>query len=342
MKVGMYYNNSDVRVEYLPVPVIGPRDILIKVKASGICGSDIMEWYRIKRAPLVLGHEVTGEVAEVGENIKKFKQGDHVFAIHHVPCDECVYCLNGHQTACLDFQGINNFDPGGFSEYLKVSGKSVDTGVLKLPDHISYEEGTFIEPLGTVLRGTRSLGVNPGDSVVVIGSGLAGLLYIKTLRALGAGNIIAVDVHNYRLETAKQFGATHTVRSSPDLHDFIRNVNGGRLADKVVICAGAISAVSAALQSVDRGGTVLFFAVPKPGETVDIDFNPFWRNDIVIKTSYGSAPVDHMQALELLKAGTVNLSDMVTHRFPLEKIADGFNLASDGNDCLKVLIIMNE
>ncbi len=342
MKAGIYYSNSDVRVENLPVPAVGPKDILIKVKAGGICGSDVMEWYRIKRAPLVLGHEVTGEVVEVGNDIEKFRQGDPVFAIHHVPCDECVYCLNGHQTACPDFQKINNFDPGGFSEYLKISGKSVDTGVLKLPDQMSYEDGTFIEPLGTVLRGIRALDMNPGDSTVVIGSGLAGLLYIKALKVMGAGNIIAVDVHDSRLKTAKQFGATHTIRSGRELPDFIRSANGGRLADRVIICAGAVGAVSSALQSVDRGGAVLFFAVPKPGETVNIDFNPFWRNDIVMKTSYGSAPVDHLQALKLLGAGSVNVSDMVTHRLPLEKIAYGFSLASEGKDCLKVLITMND
>jgi len=340
MKVGMYYSNSDVRVEDAPVPGVGEREILIKVRASGICGSDVMEWYRIKRAPLVLGHEVTGEVVEVGEDVKRFRQGDRVFAIHHVPCDECVYCLGGHQTACNDFQGINNFEPGGFSEYLKVSGKSIDTGVLRLPDEISWEEGAFIEPLGTVLRGSRISGLNPADSVVVIGSGLAGLLFIKTAKALGAGNIIAVDLDDYRLKTAKRFGACHTVNANQDLPDFIRSVNGGRLADRVIICTGAINAVSAALQSVDRGGTALFFAVPKPGETVNIDLNPFWRNDISLKTSYGSAPLDHLQALELIRTGQIKVSDMITHRFPLNKIADGFKMAAAGRECLKVLISM--
>lgn len=338
MKVGMYYNNRDVRVEEMPVPEVGEKDILIRVKASGICGSDIMEWYRIKRAPLVLGHEVTGEVVKVGSGVTKFAPGDRVFTIHHVPCDECEECLKEHHTACRDLQGINYFAPGGFSEFLRVSGKSVDTGTLKLPPEVSYEEGTFIEPLGTVLRGLRTADVKPGESVLILGSGLSGLLYIKAARALGAGNIIAADIQDNRLEAAARFGATHTINASGDVPALVKKVNGGRLADKVIICTGALPAISQALDSVERGGTVLFFAVPKPGETVPVDFNPYWRNDISFKTSYGSAPLDHYQALELIRRGNIDVKEMITTRLPLEDIAKGFAMAADGKDCLKVII----
>lgn len=338
MKVGMYYNNRDVRVEEMPVPEVGEKDILIQVKASGICGSDIMEWYRIKRAPLVLGHEVTGEVVKVGSGVTKFTPGDRVFTIHHVPCDECEECLKGHHTACRDLQGINYFAPGGFSEFLRVSGKSVDTGTLKLPPEVSYEEGTFIEPLGTVLRGLRTADVKPGESVLILGSGLSGLLYVKAARALGAGNIIAADIQDNRLEAAKRFGATHTINASGDVPAAVKKLNGGRLADKVIICTGALPAISQALDSVERGGTVLFFAVPKPGETVPVDFNPYWRNDISFKTSYGSAPLDHYQALELIRRGNIDVKDMITTRLSLSDIAKGFAMAAEGKDCLKVII----
>ena len=338
MKVGMYYNNRDVRVEEMPVPEVSEKDILIKVMASGICGSDIMEWYRIKRAPLVLGHEVAGEVVKVGSAVTKFVPGDRVFTIHHVPCDECEECLKGHHTACRDLQGINYFEPGGFSEFLKISGKSVDTGTLKLPPEVSYEEGTFIEPLGTVLRGLRTADIKPGESMLVLGSGLSGLLYIKAARALGAGNIIAADIQDNRLEAAARFGATHTVNASGDVPAFIRKNNGGRLVDKVIICTGALPAILQALDSVERGGTVLFFAVPKPGETVPVDFNPYWRNDISFKTSYGSAPLDHYQALELIRRGNIDVKEMITTRLPLSDIAKGFAMAAEGKDCLKVII----
>ena len=338
MKVGMYYNNRDVRVEEMPVPEVGEKDILIRVRASGICGSDVMEWYRIKRAPLVLGHEVTGDVVKVGSGVTKFAPGDRVFTIHHVPCDACEECLKGHHTACRDLQGINYFAPGGFSEFLRVSGKSVDTGTLKLPPEVSYEEGTFIEPLGTVLRGLRTADVKPGESVLILGSGLSGLLYIKAARALGAGNIIAADIQDNRLEAAARFGATHTINAAGDVPVLVKNVNGGRLADKVIICTGALPAISQALDSVERGGTVLFFAVPKPGETVPVDFNPYWRNDISFKTSYGSAPLDHYQALELIRRGNIDVKEMITTRLALNDIAKGFAMAAEGRDCLKVII----
>ncbi|MDT8317050.1 MAG: alcohol dehydrogenase catalytic domain-containing protein [bacterium] len=338
MKVGMYYSNSDVRVEEMPIPDVGAGELLIKIKASGICGSDVMEWYRIKRAPLVLGHELTGEVAQVGKGVDKFSPGDRVFAIHHVPCEECLECTKGHHTACKEFQTINNFEPGGFSEYLKVSGKSVNTGVMKLPDSMAYDIGTFIEPLGTVLRGQRSVGLTPGDSVIVVGSGLSGLLHIKAAKALGAGTIISVDIEDSRLDAAKKAGATYVVKATEDVPGFLKSVNSGRLADRVIVCAGALGAVEQSLSLVERGGTLLLFAVPKPGETIPVDFNGYWRNDISIKTSYGSAPLDHFQAIELLKNKRISVSDMITHRLAIDNIQEGFNLAAEGKNALKVII----
>ena len=338
MRVGMYYNNSKVEVEELPLPKVGKRDILVKVMASGICGSDVLEWYRIKKAPLVLGHELTGEIAEVGEEIAQFKKGDRVFTTHHVPCDECYWCLNGHHTACAVFQTRTNFDPGGFSEYLRVSGRSIDTGTFLLPDAVSYEEGSFIEPLGTVVRGLRAVALKPGDTILILGCGIAGLLMIKLARALGAGRIIATDIDDYRLDAARRFGAEKAIQAEGDLPGAIREINNGRLADKVIVCAGVLSAAQQAVESVDRGGTILFFAVPNPGQTLNIDFNPFWRNDVSLKTCYGAAPLDNRQALELLRSRSVAVKDLITHRYGLEEISRGFRAASEGKNCLKVII----
>ncbi|MDH3975258.1 MAG: alcohol dehydrogenase catalytic domain-containing protein [Deltaproteobacteria bacterium] len=338
MKTGMYYSNSDVRIEEIPLPQVGDGDVLVKVRASGICGSDLMEWYRIKRAPLVLGHEVTGDIVRIGKDVKNCKPGDRVFAIHHVPCDECPECLKDHHTACEVLQKVNNFNPGGFSEYLLVSGRSVQTGLMVLPEEMSYEEGTFIEPLGTILRGQRMAGTLPGDTVVIVGSGLSGLLHIKAAKAMGAGNIIAVDIEENRLAAARNFGADHTVNAKADVKQFVKDNNGGRLADRVIICAGALDAAIQALGLIGKGGTLLFFAVPKPGEEISIDFNPFWRDDISIKTSYGSSPFDHTQAMEFIRNGSIIVSDMVSHRFPLDEIQDAFNMAADGKECLKVII----
>lgn len=341
MKVGVYYSNSDVRVEERPAPEINDHAVLVKVMACGLCGSDLLEWYRIKRAPLVLGHEPAGIVVETGKLVTNVKPGDRVFVTHHVPCNACYHCLHGHETACETFQGKNNFDPGGFSELLLVKGRSAKTGTFLLPDSMSFEQATFIEPLGTAVRALRAVDLKPGASVLVLGSGVAGLLIIKLARALGAGTIIATDVSPYRLEQAKRFGADHVVPATGDVPAVVRSVNQGRLADVVVVSAGALPAARTALQAAERGGTILFFAVPKPGETLDVDFNPFWRDDITIKTCYGSAPLDNLQAIELIKHAVVSVTDMITHRFGLVEIGEAFATGARPDGCMKIIITPN-
>ncbi|HUJ18416.1 MAG TPA: alcohol dehydrogenase catalytic domain-containing protein [Nitrospirota bacterium] len=342
MKVGVYYKNSDVRVEERPQPAVGDRDILVKVMACGLCGSDLLEWYRIKRAPLVLGHEPAGIVVETGKLVRSVKPGDRVFVTHHVPCNACYHCLTGHETACTTFQNVNNFEPGGFSQFLRVTGRSVDTGTFVLPDSVSFEQATFIEPLATAVRALRTVGLKPAQSVLVCGSGIAGLLIVKLARAMGAGPVIATDVSPYRLEKARQYGARHTIAAGEDVPAFIKRINEGRLADTVILCAGALPAARTALMSAERGGTILFFAVPKPGETLNVDFNPFWRDDITIKTCYGAAPVDNMQALDLIKQGTVDVSDMVTHRFGIDRIGEAFMTGAMTDSCLKIIVEPNQ
>jgi L-iditol 2-dehydrogenase len=297
-----------------------------------------MEWYRIKRAPLVLGHELAGEVVEVGKNVTDFKKGYRVFSTHHVPCNACHYCLTGHETACETFQTKNNFNPGGFSEYLKISGRSLQTGTFVLSDEMSFEQGSFVEPVGTAVRGLRAADLRPGDSLLILGAGIVGLLLIKLARVMGAGRVMATDIHDFRLKAAEKFGAANTVLADKDVPGFIKEVNGGRLADKVMICTGALPASEQALECADKGGTIVFFAVPNPGQTLSIDFNPYWRNDISFKTCYGAAPLDNRQAMELLRAGNMKVDDMVTHRFGLADIGKGFMAASEGKDCLKVII----
>lgn len=338
MLAGVYYSNKKVEVEEIPIPDTGPDDILIKIIASGICGSDVLEWYRIKKAPIVLGHEVAGEIVRVGKNIKHLKAGDRVFATHHVPCEECYFCRRGHETACEIFHTKNNFTPGGFSQYLRVSGKSVHTGILVLPDNVSFEEGSFIEPLGTVVRGLRAIDIKEDDTVIVLGCGIAGLLMIKLARAKGVKKIFATDINEFRLKAAERFGAFKALMPEDNIEETIKVFNEGRLADKVILCAGSLDAARQSLRLVERGGTVLFFAVPKPGEMVEIDFTPFWRNDISLKTCYGAAPIDNKIALKLISKKNINVTELITHRFSIREIQKGFDMAAKGKDCLKVII----
>ena len=337
MKVAMYYRNNDVRVEEMPVPKIGKGELLVKVMASGICGSDVMEWYRIKKAPRVLGHEITGEIVEAGEAVKNYKKGDRVFVSHHVPCNTCHYCLNGYHTACETLHRTN-YDPGGFAEYLRVPEINVDRGVYVLPEKMSYEEGTFIEPLACVLRGQKVANLKPGQSVLVIGSGMSGLLHVNLARGLGAGKIIATDINEFRLKAAVKFGADAVINAKEDVPKRVKELNEGRLADCVIVCTGVMPAVNQALQSVDSGGTILFFAVPEPGINISVPINDFWRNEIKMMTSYGASPADLSLAIELIKAQRVNVKDMITHKLAMSEAQLGFKLAAEGGESIKVII----
>lgn len=338
MRVAMWYNNRDVRVEEMPIPRIGPGELLLRVEASGICGSDVMEWYRLDRAPLVLGHEIGGQVAAVGEGVEGYKEGDRVSAAHHVPCNTCYYCLRGHHTMC-DTLRKTNFYPGGFAEYVRVPAINVDRGVFLLPGEMSYEEATFIEPLACVLRGQRMANMRLGDSVLIIGSGIAGLLHLQLARTMGARRIIATDINEFRLNAARRFGADvawHAREYSPSR---LREVNGGCLADLVIVCTGAGTATDQALQSVERGGTILLFAPTDPGVSTPISLNEvFWRTDVTLTTSYGASSYDYQVARDIIGAGAVPVKKMITHRLPLAEAASGFRLVAEATDSIKVII----
>lgn len=337
MRVAMYYNNRDIRIEEIQTPEIGQGELLVKVMASGICGSDVMEWYRIKKAPLVLGHEIAGEIAAVGEGVKRFKAGDRVTVAHHVPCNTCHYCLNGHYSVCETLR-TTNFYPGGFSEYIRIPQINVDRGTFILPDEVSYEDGTFAEPLACTFLGQRKAGLRPGQSVLVIGSGISGLLHIQLARALGAGRIFAVDITEYRLKSAKKIGADVVIHAKEDAPAYIRENNNGWLADLVIVCTGAPSAIQQALNSVDRGGTVLFFAPTEPSVSTSVNLWDLWRNCNTIVTSYAGPPDDTATAIELIRAGRVKVRDLITHRLGIAETALGFKLVADAKESIKVII----
>ena len=341
MRVAMYYNNQDVRLEEKPTPQIGPGELLLKIEASGICGSDVMEWYRLKKAPLVLGHEVSGEIVTIGDGVKRYKKGERVAASHHVPCNTCYYCLKGHHTACETLRHTT-FDPGGFSEFVRLPAINVDRGVYPIPDDVSFEEASFTEPLACALRGQRIADVKPGDSVLIIGSGIAGLLHITLARALGAGLIMATfhrGTTEERVKVARQFGADVVVNAKDDVSDALRQANDGMLADKVIVCTGATSSIIQALKCVERGGTVLFFAPTGPKVTIPITLNElFWGNDITLTTSYAGSPADHIVALELIRAQTVKIREMITHRLSLAETGLGFQLLANAQKNIKVII----
>ncbi|MCD6383838.1 MAG: zinc-dependent dehydrogenase [Thermoplasmata archaeon] len=340
MKAALYYSNSDVRIVEMERPEAGAGEIVVRMRLCGICGSDVMEWYRIKSAPRVLGHEMVGEIVEVGEGVEKYHVGERVFVSHHVPCNTCHWCLKGHHSVC-DTLRSTNYYPGGFAEYIKVPQINVDRGVFPLPTELTWDEGVFIEPLGCVVRGQRFAGTSPGDSVLVVGAGVTGILHAKLAKALGASEVIATDVNPYKLKMAKGMGADHILDAKGDVEEGVKKIIG-RGADVVIITAPVKAAFQDGLRAVDRGGTILFFAPLKPDETLPLNIWDLWRNEVSIVTSYAASPKDLETAIELLRSHRVNIEGMITHRFPLTSAGEAFQVAARGDKSLKVVVYAEE
>lgn len=338
MLAAVYHTNKDIRIEEFPRPEPGEGEILIRIRASGICGSDLMEWYRVPKAPLVLGHEIAGEVSEIGSGVSRFRVGDRVVATHHVPCEGCRYCLTGRHTNCSMIRK-SGFDPGGFSEFVCVAPPCVERGVFHLPDNVSFEEGSFTEPLGCVARAVRAAGLRQGESVTILGGGTAGLLCLQYVLHLGAGPVFVTDSDEFRLRKAVEFGAASVFSPEDDIASLVMKNNSGYLSDMVIVCTGARAAIKSAFSLVSPSGKILFFAPSDPEFTLDFPFNEYWWSGVRMVSSYAAAPGDLEDALSLIEKGTVDVDRMITHRFSLRDIQQGFALAENPERSLKIMII---
>ncbi len=335
MKVAVYYSNTDIRIEERQVPEIGSGEMLVKMQACGICGTDVMEWYRKPKAPRVLGHEMAGEIVKIGEGVKGFKVGARVFVSHHVPCFECHYCIAGKESACTTLHS-GNYDPGGFAEFIRIPQINVKHGTFLLPDQVTFDEAAMIEPLACAVAGQERLNIDESQTVLIIGAGVSGLCHVQLAARTGA-TVIATDINEYRLNKALEFGAYRVFNAGDYSVEALKSASGGRLADIVIVCAGAEKAISHAIESIDRRGTILFFAVPqKPLELPSVRF---WREEISVLFSYGAATKEIGQALALIANGQFDARKMITHRVPLSEIEQGFRLVAEARESLKVIVV---
>jgi L-iditol 2-dehydrogenase len=337
MTVSMWYNNSDIRIEDVPTPSPGEGEMLVKVISCGICGSDIVEWYRSPRAPLVQGHEVGVEVVETGEGVNNYKKGDRLFIAPKIPCLKCRYCLKGHYPQC---NVVNERLPGGFAEFILVPKELVSNGCYLLPDNVSYDQATFIEPLACVVRAQRLASLEAGQTVLILGSGMSGLLHTK-LAKYKKCKVMTTDVNKRRLELAKSFGADYAADAASNILEQLISFNG-RKADAVIVTTSALSAFKQAWETVDMGGVVVLFTVPGPDKDVIVPINDFWRKEIRILTSYYCGPPDIEEALDLISKGNIKVDDLITHRLPLKDTAKGFKMLLDGSESLKIIIKPHE
>lgn len=339
MKAAVYHSQQDIRLEETPIPEIGEDEALVEMKACGICGSDLMGWYLKNRAPLVLGHEPTGTVLKAGNKVKRFSVGDRVFVHHHVACLTCHYCIHGDYTLCEQFHKTH-IDPGGLAEYFRVPAPNLQIDTLKIPETLSFEEATFIEPIGCCIRALRKSGVQAGDTVAVIGAGTTGIIHTSLAKIFGATKTIVSDLIDYRLQMAKTSGADVTVNpENEDLEQIVKAETDGIGADLVVVTAPNIEAYKAGLSVCRKGGKLCVFAPTSPRKYLQITPKELFFSEIQIIPSYSTSHLETRTALELLKTGRINVKELITHRFRLAEAAKAFKTALESKESLKVMVL---
>lgn len=332
MRAAVYHGAGRITVESMDVPRPGPGELVVRMVACGICGSDLMRWYQDPRAPVVLGHEPVGVVAAIGDGAG-FAVGDRVFVHHHVPCLECERCRNGRDTLCERFR-TTRIDPGGLAEYIRVPRENADLDVLPVPGHVSDDAATLIEPLACILRGQHMAGVREGSAVAVVGAGSMGLLEIMAARALGAARVVAVEPDEDRRRRAEQAGAV--LADGLDAAA-VHAALDGHGADQVFVCTHAPTAIAASLAMAGVAGVVQLFAVPEPGHTVPLDLGEAFFREVTLQSTYSAGPKDTREALELIGRGVVDSDLVITHRVPLTDAQEAYRLADTG-EALKVVV----
>lgn len=338
MRAAVYYTQSDVRVEERQIPEIGPGEVLVRTEACGLCGSEAMEWYQAPRAPRILGHEPAGVIVDVGEGVAGYAVGDRVFVHHYVPCFHCRDCQRGAATLCSSYSKTP-IDPGGFADYFRVPARNVPE-MLLLPDHVSYEEACVIEPMSDCLRGIQTLRMTGGDTIAIQGVGFMGLCFVQLARIFPFASIVALDFSDWRLERAREMGATHVINPGrDDAPTALRAINGDRLADAVITTVPSAKAWEAALELCGTGSTFHGNAPPPPDERVRFDPNRLYFSDITINSAYSSTAAETTAVLELITAGRVDAKALITHRFGLEGIAQGLDLLTRAGESIKSVIL---
>ena len=340
MKAIQYYSNDDVRVVELPRPSAGPGELLVRVAACGVCASDVMEWYMRPRAPLFIGHEPVGTVAEVGVGVAGFAPGERVFVHHHVPCLECHHCRRGHQTLCATFKRTR-LDPAGMAEYIRVPTEQVALDVLKLPNSLSFAHATLIEPVGCCVRALDRAEIAPGDSVMIVGAGFNGLVMAALARRWGAGRVFVADRIASRLDLARAFGADAAFDvDAGDTQAALRAANGGRLADVVIVAVGKLPALRMGIELAGPGATVMLYGPSDPATVLDLAPNRLFFDEITLRASYSCGPGETRRTLDLLAEEALDADRLITHRFPLDQAGQALRITANPGLGLKTLVVM--
>ncbi|HLW69199.1 MAG TPA: alcohol dehydrogenase catalytic domain-containing protein [Candidatus Binataceae bacterium] len=336
MKVARLYDFGDIRVEESARPEVGSDDLLVRARACGICSGDIMPWYIRRKAPLVLGHEPVGVVEETGAAVRGFSRGDRVFVHHHAPCFNCTSCRRGEYVQCPTWRATK-LTPGGMAEYFIVATAN-QRDTFKLPDAIDDLNGVLIEPAACVVKSLRRSGLRAGESILVIGLGIMGMMHVRIARHLGAGLIIGADLFETRARRAQELGADRgIVVSGNNLAEQVSEITSGAMADVVIVGPGTSAAIASAIAVAGKGATVVQFTATPPEDELTVRPHDLYFNETRLVPSYSCGPDDTREALALIERGVISARELVTHQFPLQAAPEAFAQAQKP-ESLKVVV----
>jgi len=345
MRAAVYRGPGELSVERVPVPDILDGEILVQVRACGVCGTDLKKIaYGLVPPPRIFGHEIAGVVARVGSAVTGFRVGDRVATHHHIPCGNCFFCEKKLFSQCESYRRTGTtagFEPagGGFAEYVRVMDWIVAGGTVRIPDSVSFDEASFLEPLNTCLKALETACVEPGEVVAVYGQGPVGLLLMQAARAAGA-RVVGLDFLEPRLQIAWELGAEAALDpAGDDVDRTIALLTDGRGADLAIVAAASPEAVADAQRIVRRGGRVLLFAQTVPGEKIPVDASSICMEEKRLIGSYSASVELQEKAAQMIFEGTIDVARLISHRFPLELLQEGIRLASHPSaHSLKVVI----
>jgi len=350
MRAAVYCGVNDVRVETVPVPEIGAGEVLVRIHACGICGTDLKKIHTGSHsAPRIFGHEMAGRVAAVGAGVTEFKVGDRVMAFHHIPCGTCYYCSKQTFAQCETYKKVGTtagFAPagGGFAEYIRVMDWIVKKGLVKIPDGVPFEQAAWIEPVNTCFKAVKLLDLQPDETVLVIGQGPIGIL-LGALAARTGAKVLTSDLYAERHKVAAEFGLKHPLDARGDVVTACKSVTEGRGADVAMVAVGADPLIRTAMDAVRPGGRVMLFASTQHGETV-IDPAAVCMDEKTLMGSYSSSVAIQDEAVALVLDGYRNgfdLTRLISHRFPLEQTVEAIDLASHPQpDSMKIFVRCTE
>jgi L-iditol 2-dehydrogenase len=342
VKVARFYSPGDIRVEDAPEPSPGPGDVKIRVRNCSTCGTDVKIskfGHHHIRPPRVMGHEIAGEVAELGEGVTGWQPGDRVQVIAAIPDGTCEECRRGRMTVCPNQESMGYHYDGGFAEYTIVPAKvlAVD-GLNRIPGGLGFAEASVAEPLACVLNGQELARIGEGDDVVIIGAGPIGCLHVRLARARGAARVFLADLNTDRLAMSAERVKPDAALHGTDLVDQVMKLTDGRGADAIITAAASGAAQEQALQMAARQGRVSFFGgLPKDNPVIACDSNLVHYRELTIVGANGSSPRHNAQALELIASGAVPVADLITHHLPLADVLEGIDIVARGT-AIKVTI----